>query len=411
MLQELAGMVRARTVSARELVERALRAHRASRRRPERRRRSARRGGARRGGRRRRRRRPRRAPRPARRRAPARQGGPRRRGDADHAGLPRVRRRRAGDARLPAHRAPAARRRDRRRQDEHPRVLLRGLHREPALRRHPQPVGSRLVAGRLQRRLRRRHGRRHGAASRRPATAAARSASPPPSAASPASSRRTVSSLATGCPSWMDFTTDGPIGDDDRRPAPAALGRGRAGGRATRPPSRPASVDLAPGQALPRRVFAAPRFADWGPLPAVVADLFADALQALEADLGLPVEPLEPGEVLRVRQHRRRLDRHGGGRAGARDGARVDRGQRRAAASRLPRRHALRPRRDVRGLPRRAPPPLRLRARARRAARRPTRVIVTPTMAVEGFPADGVLLGRGPPRHAVRRPTTPRRRT
>jgi len=101
-----------------------------------------------------------------------------------------------------------------------------------------------------------------------------------------------------GVPSWMDFTTDGPIAVsiDDLR----LLLSVEAGPAAGDPAALPAgSVDLAPGQALPRRVFAAPRFADWGPLPAIVADLFADALQTLEADLGLPVEPLEPGEVLR----------------------------------------------------------------------------------------------------------------
>jgi Asp-tRNA(Asn)/Glu-tRNA(Gln) amidotransferase A subunit family amidase len=101
-----------------------------------------------------------------------------------------------------------------------------------------------------------------------------------------------------GAPSWMDFTTDGPLATTiaDLRLLLAV----EAGPAAGDPAALPAgAADLSPGQSLPRRVVAAPRFADWGPLPVAVADLFADALQALEAELGLSVEPLEPAEVLR----------------------------------------------------------------------------------------------------------------
>ena len=98
-------------------------------------------------------------------------------------------------------------------------------------------------------------------------------------------------------PDWMDYTTDGPLGvsvDDvrllfevERGPAPGDVG------------SFPVTaLQPAPAGRRPSRVYAAPRFAEWGPLPAPVADLFADALQVLEADLGLHVEPVAPAAVL-----------------------------------------------------------------------------------------------------------------
>jgi Asp-tRNA(Asn)/Glu-tRNA(Gln) amidotransferase A subunit family amidase len=45
-------------------------------------------------------------------------------------------------------------------------------------------------------------------------------------------------------------------------------------------------------------VLAAPRFVDWGPLPNAVADAFDAALASLEKDLGLPVEPIAPSQIL-----------------------------------------------------------------------------------------------------------------
>ena len=51
------------------------------------------------------------------------------------------------------------------------------------------------------------------------------------------------------------------------------------------------------GEPKPSVVLAAPRFTDWGPLPNAVADLFDAALTSLEKDLGLRVEPLAPAQI------------------------------------------------------------------------------------------------------------------
>jgi Asp-tRNA(Asn)/Glu-tRNA(Gln) amidotransferase A subunit family amidase len=87
---------------------------------------------------------------------------------------------------------------------------------------------------------------------------------------------------------WPDLTTCGPLGvevDDLRllleveaEGVPAALSDGR----------------------LPRRVIALSRVFGWGPLPSAVDEAFRSALDAVERDLGLPVEPKEPGEVIRA---------------------------------------------------------------------------------------------------------------
>ncbi len=98
-------------------------------------------------------------------------------------------------------------------------------------------------------------------------------------------------------PDWMDYTTDGPLGvsiDDvrllfhvERGPAPGDVDSFPASALQAPPPGR-----------RPLRVYAVPRFADWGPLPGPIADLFADALEVLESDLGLSVEPVAPAAVL-----------------------------------------------------------------------------------------------------------------
>lgn len=53
-----------------------------------------------------------------------------------------------------------------------------------------------------------------------------------------------------------------------------------------------------PGPARrPSRVLAAPRFVTGWPLPAPVAERFEAALRAVESDLGLPIEPVEPAAI------------------------------------------------------------------------------------------------------------------
>jgi Asp-tRNA(Asn)/Glu-tRNA(Gln) amidotransferase A subunit family amidase len=49
----------------------------------------------------------------------------------------------------------------------------------------------------------------------------------------------------------------------------------------------------------PARVVALPRCYPWGPLPDEIDALFRSALTGVETDLGLPVEPVEPGSVIR----------------------------------------------------------------------------------------------------------------
>jgi len=198
-----------------------------------------------------------------------------------------------------------------------------------------------------------------------------------------------------GTPSWMDFTTDGPLATTiaDLRVLLAV----EAGPAAGDPAALPAgAVDLSPGRALPRRVFAAPRFADWGPLPPAVAGLFADALQTLEADLGLVIEPLEPSAVLKSGN----IDADWTTTAAAEQAHEKGREWVEANAERL---HPA-----FRGAMRFG---LGVAFEDYLAARRrrfayvrelddllgADGVIVTPTMATEGYPADGLLSGEDLP--------------
>jgi Asp-tRNA(Asn)/Glu-tRNA(Gln) amidotransferase A subunit family amidase len=194
-----------------------------------------------------------------------------------------------------------------------------------------------------------------------------------------------------GAPSWMDFTTDGPLATtiDDLR----LLLSVEAGPAPGDPAALPAgAVDLGPGKALPRRVFAAPRFADWGPLPAAVADLFADALQVLEADLGLAVEPLEPSAVVRSGN----VDEDWAQTASAEQAHEMGRDWIEANDARL---HPAFSAAMRYGLGVSIEDYLAARRRRFAYVREldlllgDDAVIVTPTMATEGFPADGVLPG------------------
>jgi Asp-tRNA(Asn)/Glu-tRNA(Gln) amidotransferase A subunit family amidase len=101
-------------------------------------------------------------------------------------------------------------------------------------------------------------------------------------------------------PEWIDFTTDGPLTlcMADLR----LLLRVQAGPAAGDPTALPAEMvaGLLAGRPAgpPSLVLAAPRFVDWGPLPDPIADLFDAALTSLEKDLGLRVEPLAPSQIL-----------------------------------------------------------------------------------------------------------------
>jgi len=130
-------------------------------------------------------------------------------------------------------------------------------------------------------------------------------------------------------PFWIDFSTDGPLalGMDDLRLLLAVMAGPNAGDPTALPVSlighgggrrqlrrRQAGDDPVDdpakrnaratrlGAALPSlrpsTVYAAPRFVDWGELPDSVGQLFEAALRSLECDLGLRVEPIEPARIL-----------------------------------------------------------------------------------------------------------------
>jgi len=94
-------------------------------------------------------------------------------------------------------------------------------------------------------------------------------------------------------PSWMDLSTDGPMGHSV---ADVALLLDLIKGPVAGDPS--ALPHWAPSP-LPAgvRLVAAPRTVDWGPLDPGLQRAFDAALQVLERDLGLPVELVEPTAV------------------------------------------------------------------------------------------------------------------
>ena len=94
-------------------------------------------------------------------------------------------------------------------------------------------------------------------------------------------------------PAWMDVSTDGPLATsvEDLR----LLLSLEAGPHVGDPTALP-EWHSGPG-GMPSRIVAAPRFTPWGPLPEAVRDAFEAALLALERDLGLPVEPIEPDRI------------------------------------------------------------------------------------------------------------------
>lgn len=96
-------------------------------------------------------------------------------------------------------------------------------------------------------------------------------------------------------PAWMDFSTKGPMGTSiaDVR----LLLEIMAGPAAGDPTALPGRLPRPGAVELPRRVFATPRFAPWGPLPAPLEDLFHAALRTLESDLGVSVVSMEPRDI------------------------------------------------------------------------------------------------------------------
>ncbi len=96
-------------------------------------------------------------------------------------------------------------------------------------------------------------------------------------------------------PPWIDLSTDGPLATtvDDLRLLLEVEAGPEPGDPTAQPSWRPA-----PG-GMPRRVIAAPRFTPWGPLPVPVRELFERALEGIERELGLPVEPVEPEAIFR----------------------------------------------------------------------------------------------------------------
>ncbi len=92
----------------------------------------------------------------------------------------------------------------------------------------------------------------------------------------------------------LDLNNHGPLATTvaDARLLIEILARPVAGDPAAMPPWQP-GPDRRPGRAL-----ATARFVAGDALPPSVAERFAAALQAVESDLGLPVEPVEPPAIL-----------------------------------------------------------------------------------------------------------------
>jgi len=94
---------------------------------------------------------------------------------------------------------------------------------------------------------------------------------------------------------WPDLTTCGPLATSiaDLRLLLSVEAGAVAGDPTALPEWKPR-----PGR-LPRLVLAAARFTPWGPLPEAVQELFDAALRSLAGDLGLAVDPLEPQAIFR----------------------------------------------------------------------------------------------------------------
>jgi Asp-tRNA(Asn)/Glu-tRNA(Gln) amidotransferase A subunit family amidase len=94
-------------------------------------------------------------------------------------------------------------------------------------------------------------------------------------------------------PEWIDLSTFGPLAlsVDDARLL-LSIEAGPVPGDPSALPATPTWTDE-----LPARALAAPRLADFGPLPADMQTLFDAALENFEQCVGIPVERLEVGDV------------------------------------------------------------------------------------------------------------------
>jgi Asp-tRNA(Asn)/Glu-tRNA(Gln) amidotransferase A subunit family amidase len=94
-------------------------------------------------------------------------------------------------------------------------------------------------------------------------------------------------------PDWIDYSTDGPLATTvaDLRLL-LAVQSGPAPGDPSALPGPPP-----PGPARPGRLYAAPRFAPWGPLPGEVQAVFDAAVAAFADLVALPAEPLDPERI------------------------------------------------------------------------------------------------------------------
>jgi Asp-tRNA(Asn)/Glu-tRNA(Gln) amidotransferase A subunit family amidase len=94
-------------------------------------------------------------------------------------------------------------------------------------------------------------------------------------------------------PDWIDYSTDGPLATTvaDLRLL-LAVQSGPAPGDPTALP-----FPLPSSPARPRRLYAAPRFAPWGPLPGEVQAAFDAAVAAFADLVALPAEPLDPARI------------------------------------------------------------------------------------------------------------------
>jgi len=94
-------------------------------------------------------------------------------------------------------------------------------------------------------------------------------------------------------PDWIDYSTDGCLATTaaDLRLL-LSVQSGPAPGDPTALPFSPPS-----GPPRPGRLYAAPRFAPWGPLPGVVQSAFDEAVAAFADLVALPAEPLDPERI------------------------------------------------------------------------------------------------------------------
>jgi Asp-tRNA(Asn)/Glu-tRNA(Gln) amidotransferase A subunit family amidase len=96
-------------------------------------------------------------------------------------------------------------------------------------------------------------------------------------------------------PSWIDMSTDGPFATtvEDLR----LLLSIEMGPVAGDPNALPEPGFVFEHAGTPTRVLAAPRFVPWGPLPAEIERRFRSALETLGDALHVPVEPIEPEKI------------------------------------------------------------------------------------------------------------------